>query len=50
MTRQRPGDAGYMQPPSGGCDYCGGEVRRYRPGLGWVCHRCVSQARKDQER
>ena len=30
-----------MQKPSGGCQNCGGAVRTYKSGWGWVCAKCV---------
>lgn len=30
----------YEQPPSGGCECCGGPVRT-RKAEGWMCSKCV---------
>jgi len=32
-----------MQPPSGGCSNCGGPVRTYKTGNGWMCAECVRE-------
>jgi hypothetical protein len=34
-----------MQRPSGGCDCCGGPVRTYTTGIGWMCSKCIREER-----